>query len=259
MTSTNPTEQDLALRAASFIFGNAYGAALSADGAYERIQEKICDMCRGVKTRRENFISTEAIIHVMATHPTSRKTSFEEAKHLYYSKSPEERKKIRGYIKGKDMLWEAARKFDLTNHRGQKFVVQSRSEVSITFSLIDGRSLFFDLNETLSTSKGFKNLYRKLVLEGRKQIPIEDISEIEMGRIVSDQISDVTRWDKKLISQALEQFSSTDKSLLYAYLQPGSLRKVEKKINKPHNKVFVQDVVLAIEIVIGDLEDGEAR
>jgi type III secretory pathway component EscV len=259
MTRTNPTEQDLALHAASLIFSKAYDAAKSADGAYERIQEQIRDMRRGVKTRRDDFISTEAIIHVMATHPTSRKTSFEEAKHCYCSKSQAELENTRSYIKENDTLWESARKFDLINHVGQKFVKESLSGAKITFLLSDGRNLFFDLNETLKTSKGFRNLYPKLVSDGRKQIPKEDISEIEMGRIVTEQISGVTRWDKKLISQALEQFPSTDKSLLYAYLQPGSLRKAEKEINKLHDKVAVQDIVRAIEIVIGDLEDGEAR
>jgi type III secretory pathway component EscV len=256
MTRTNPTEQDLALHAASLIFSKAYDAAKSADGAYERIQEQIRDMRRGVKTRRDDFISTEAIIHVMAT---CLKISFEEAKHRYYSKSQAKLENTRSYIKENDTLWESARKFDLINHVGQKFVKESLSGAKITFLLSDGRNLFFDLNETLKTSKGFRNLYPKLVSDGRKQIPKEDISEIEMGRIVTEQISGVTRWDKKLISQALEQFPSTDKSLLYAYLQPGSLRKAEKEINKLHDKVAVQDIVRAIEIVIGDLEDGEAR
>lgn len=267
MTSFKLTEQGFALHEISQIFRKAYGAAKSVDGAYERVQEKILDMRRGIKTRRRIlFISTEAAIHVTSIY---RKIPWEKAKQRHDNKSGAERRKTWQEINELKHLWDEARKFDQTDHGGQQFVAVNQAGTVIVFSFIDGRSLIFDLTEMMGF-QGFHKLYTALVAEWREKLikRTEDESiiemarnEIEMARMVSDRISETTLWGKRLVSQAVDQRSSTDKSLLYTHLLllPGGLRKATKIINKAHNKVSAQDVSRAIQIVIVDLEEQLAE
>ncbi|MFA7400049.1 MAG: hypothetical protein WCZ98_06180, partial [Sideroxydans sp.] len=60
-----------ALHAISQIFRETYSAAKTVGGAHERVQQKFRDLCNGTKTRPKDFISSEAIIHVISD---SRKT-----------------------------------------------------------------------------------------------------------------------------------------------------------------------------------------
>lgn len=266
MSIHHVTEQGFALHAISQIFRKAYGAAKSVDGAYERVQEKILDMRRGVKTRRKLFISTEATIHVTSI---CRRIPCEEARQRHDNKSEAERRKTWQAIYELKHLWYEARKFDQADHGGQQFVALNQVEHRIVFSFIDGRCVTFDLAEMLE-SQGFYKLYAALVAEWREQLikKTEDESiiekarnEIEMVRVVSDRISETTSWDKRLVSQAVDQRSSSDKSLLFTRRQllPGSLRKATKIINKACNKISAQDVSRAIQIVIEDLEEQLAE
>lgn len=261
MTTFNPTEQGFALHAISQIFRKAYGAAKTVDGAYERVQEKIRDMHRGTKTRQKNFISSEAVIKLISD---SRTMTEEKAKLLYESMSTEERREIFWKINKNEKRWDQARKFDLSNNGGQKFVTESHLTSRIVFTFIDDKSETFDLT-VMMEYKGFRKLYPELVAEGRKQLiktpETENTNEIEMARVVSDRISKITLWKMILVSQAVEQISPSDKSYLYSHLQllPASIRKVTKVSNKAHDKISFQDVLRAIQIVIEDLEESSAE
>ncbi|MDO9010368.1 MAG: hypothetical protein Q7U78_00975 [Gallionella sp.] len=68
----------------SSVFTKCYATSASIDGAHQRTDEKIRDFYRGVKNRRNDFISTEAIIHATAIH---RRISFEEANAHHFNKS----------------------------------------------------------------------------------------------------------------------------------------------------------------------------
>lgn len=262
MALFNLTEQGFVLHALIQIFRKAYGAAKNVDGAYERIKEKISDMRRGVKTRRNHFISTEAIIQVTSSY---RKITWEEAKLRHDNKSEAERSKTKSAIYEDGDLWNEARQFDQTDHGGQQFVRVNQMESGIVFSFSDGRCVTIDLSELLAF-QGFRKLYAELVAEWREQLikktEDENINkmarnEVKMVRVVSDGISKNTSWEKKLVSQVVDRRSSSEKTLLYTHLQllPGSLRKATQIINKAHNKVSIQDVSRAIQIVIEDFEE----
>jgi hypothetical protein len=232
------------------------------DGAYERVQENICDMRKGIKTRRNHFISTEAIIQVTSSY---RRITLEEAKLRHDNKSEAERSKTKSAIYEDGDLWNEARQFDQTDHGGQRFVKVNQMESGIVFSFSDGRYVTIDLAELLA-SQGFHKLFAELVAECRehliKKTEDENITEmaryeVEMTRVVSDLISKTTLWENRLVSQAVEQLSSSEKTLLNTRL-PLLLKvlpKATRIINKAHNKVSVQDVSRAIQNVIEDLDE----
>lgn len=252
MTSFNLTEQGFALYAISQIFRKAYSSAKSVDGAYERVQEKICDMRRGIKTCRNEFLSAEAIIHVTSI---KRKITWEEAKLRHYSKSKEEHEKTVRAIHNNDDLMNEARKFDHADHGGHKFVISNITGPRVEFLFIDARSIICDLTEMIKY-KGFHKLYPKLVAEGRKLFikaaEAENVSGIEMARVVSDRISETSLWDKRLVSQVVNHHSSSDITLLYTHLHtlPGNLRKAVRVIDKAHCQVSAQDISKVIQTVI---------
>lgn len=262
MSSFNLTEQGFALHAISQIIMDAYSAAKSVDGAYERVQVKICDMRRGVKTRRKFFISTEAAIHATSIY---QKIPWEEAKQRHDNKSEAERGKTKRAIYEDDYLWNEARKFDHTDHGGQQFVAVNYVGYGIVFSFSDGRCVTFDLAEMLESQGGHK-LYAELVAGWREQrikrTEAESIVEmernvIEMARVVSDRVVKNTSWEKRLVSQAVGQCSSSEKTLLYTHLHllPNALLKATQgTLKKSHNKISVQDVSRAIQLAIEDFE-----
>lgn len=253
MNTYNPTEQGFALHAISQIFREAYSAAKTVDGVHERVQQKLFDMRKGIKTCPKDFISSEAIIDVISD---TRKMTDGKAKLLYESMSTEERREVFLKINKNKKRRDQARKFDRTNHGGQKFVTESHSTSKIAFTFVDGKSATFDLT-VMMQCKGFRKLYPVLVAEGRKRLiktpETENTNEIEMARVVSGRISEITSWKIVMVSQAVELISPSEKSYLYSHLQllPQCLRKAENYINTDYNKVSVQDILRAIRIIEG--------
>lgn len=231
----NLEEQNLAMRAASRIFRESYAAAVSTDGAYERVREKINDLYRGIKNRRGDFISTEAIIHVTAIH---RKISFEEAKLRHNSKPDGEIVKTRKGIRNNDRLWRAARKFDRDDNGGQQFVTQQMDGTKIIFLFIsDSRRLEFDLQHC---SGDVLTWLSSISTSARVD------EAVEMRSIIKREISKITQWPDALIEQALVDITPEDKATLYANHHLSQFRSLlvseERRINKPINRISTRDI-----------------
>ena len=78
-----------------------------------------------------------------------------------------------------------------------------------------------------------------------------------MTRVISDRISEITLWKKLLILQAVKTLSPIDKLNLHSNLQllPGSIRRAAEVFNRAHDRICVQDILRAIQIVFEDLEE----
>lgn len=236
--------------AASRIFRESYAAAVSADGAYERVNEKINDLYRGIKNRRGSFISTEAVIFVTAT---CRKISFEEAKLRHYGKSKDEIVKTKKAIRNNDGFWRVARKFDRDDKGGQKFVTQQRKVSKIVFLFVnDGRRLEFDLQHCSDDVRTWLSSIGT---------PERNDESVEIGPIIRRQISEITKWPDALIEQALVGFVPEDKATLYANHHLSQFRSLlvseERRINKPINRISTKDVSDAILSLLDKLSEAE--
>lgn len=226
--------QNLALCAASQIFMETYTAAKSADGAFERIYEKTKNLYDGIKNRRSNFISTEAIIHVTAIH---RKISYDEAKLHHNSKSEDDIKKTKQAIQKKEKLWREARHFDKTNHDGQQYVNQHQEETKIIFLISDNRKLEFDLQRCSNNMQSWLSSI---------EIPPKINKIIETSPVIKEKISEITKWPDNIIKQSLASLTTSEKDTLCTYHHLSQFKSLliseERKINKPINKITSQDI-----------------
>jgi hypothetical protein len=248
--TTSPEEQDFAMRAASKIFRESYAAAVSSDGAYERVKEKINDLRRGIKNRRNDFISTEAIIHVTASY---RKISFEDAKLRHNNKSVDEIVRTKKAIMNNEGLWAEARKFDRNNNGGQKFVTQHQEGTKIVFLFSGNRKLEFDLRHC-------PNDVRSWLSSIGTPATIDEAINVEP--IIKTQISEITKWRDALIEQALAGIALEDKRTLYANHHLSQFRNLlvseERRINKPLSRITTQDISDALLSLLDKLSETES-
>lgn len=247
---TDHYDQNFAMRAVCRIFRDSYAAAVSTEGAFERVKEKICDLHRGIKNRRSDFISTEAVIHVTALF---RRISFEDAKLRHNSKSKDEIAKTKSAIKNNEELWREARSFDKTVHCGQQFVIQHQEGTKIVFSFNDSRQLEFDLQHCSDDVQFWLSSIGT---------PNRTDEVIEMASPIKRQILEVTRWPDALIEQALIALTPEDKVTLYAQLHLSQFRNIlvrkEREIDKPVNKISTQDIIGALLSLLGELDEAES-
>lgn len=237
--------QEIALRAASRIFSKCYSAAEGVEGAYQLTNEKIKTLYQGRRSRRSDFISTEAIIYVITKN---QKLTLEEAKTRLNSKSEAEISEINRKMKTEfESHWELARKFDLADHGGQKFVRQSRAGSKIIFVFSDNRKLEFNL------SACSKSMQKWLSLEG---VPVESNEAIETP-VIAEKILEITKWPSQLINQALAGLEQDELSILYANHSLSQFRRLlvqeERKINTPMNKIAAHDISDVIQSLLDEL------
>lgn len=236
------------MRAASRVFYESYAAAVSIDGAYERVKEKRNDLYRGIKYRQSGFISTEAIIHATAIH---RNISFDEAKLRHMQKTADEITKTKKAIKNNVRLWKKARNFDKTPNGGQKFVTQRQDDTKIVFMFKDNRELKFDL---LHCSDNICCWLSSLATSTEVDEPINIIPAIK------EQIAEITKWADALIEQALDVLTPDERNTLCTKLHLSQFRTIlvseERKINKPINMISTQDVVEALRSLHDELEEA---
>ena len=244
----NQQDNNFAIRAALKVFYESYSAAVSLEGAFERIYEKINDLYRGIKNRRGGFISTEAIIHATAIH---RKISFDEAKIRHMQKTADEIARTRKQIKANERLWKIARSFDRTPKGGQQFVTQRQDGNKIVFLFKDNRELEFDL---LHCSDNICSWLSSLA------ICSEVDGAIDIIPVIRKQISAITKWADALIEQALDNLTQEDREILYTKHHLSQFRTIlvseERKINKPINLISTQDVVEALQSLLDELEEA---
>lgn len=236
---------DFALRAASKIFSKCYSAAESVNGAYQLTNEKIKTLYQGIKGRRSDFISTEAFVHIVTQ---IKRRPLDEVKARVKSKSEDELTELKREIKSKsEHHWECARKFDLTDHGGHKFVRQSRDGSKIIFEFTDSQKLEFDL------SACSKSMQSWLLSEG---VPAEPSTVIE-APIIAEKISEITKWPRQLIMQAVAGLELNELSVLYANHSLSQFRtflvQEERKICKPLNKITVHDISEVIQSLLDEL------
>jgi hypothetical protein len=229
------------------------GAAKSVDGAYERVQEQILSMRVGGYLLP---ISTEAQIQVYLDEK-KLKCSFEDARTLLAGKPADVRKKIRDIIYKSHS--KAASKFDSADHGGKKFVTVRNIASKIIFTFTDRQIVIFDLTEMLKL-RAFKKLYEKLATKGREQLnkkfDPENLTEFEMARVVSEKFSEITLWENKLVLQEIEKLSQNDITFLFANLMLLRKRIIEtEESKKPHDSITLNDVSLAIQTVIVNLDE----
>ncbi|MBI3902759.1 MAG: hypothetical protein HY306_07440 [Nitrosomonadales bacterium] len=245
--TTNLDNKNFAMRAVSRIFRKSYAAAISVDGAYERVNEKISDLRQGIRNRRNEFISTEAIIHVTAIH---RRISFEDAKLRHNNKTKDEIVKTKKAIRNNESLWEKARRFDRDGNGGQRFVTQYQEDTKIIFMCSDDRKLEFDLQHC---SDDVRSWLSSIGTPTR----IDEV--IEVGPIIRRRIFEITKWSEALIEQALDCLASEDKITLYANHHLSQFRNLliseERKINKPLNRIFIQDISDALLSLLDTLNE----
>ena len=233
---------DFALRAASRIFSKCYSAAESVDGAYQLTNEKIQTLYRGIKRRRSDFISTEAFVHIVTK---IKRRPLDEVKARVKSKSEDELTELKREIKSKsEHHWECARKFDLSDHGGHKFVRQSRDGSKIVFVFTDNRKLEFDF---FACSK---SMQLWLLSEGA---PVESNEVIEAS-IIAEKILEITKWPLQLIEHALVELKQNELSILYVNHSLSQFRTLlvqeERKICKPLNKITVHDISEVIQSLL---------
>lgn len=241
------TDQDAALRAASKIISKCYSAAESVDGAYQLTNEKIKTLYRGIRGRQSDFVSTEAIAYVLTQ---IKQMTIEEVKAGLNRKTETEIVELKRKIRTThEYLWDRARKFDLTDHGGHKFVHQSRDGSKIVFLFTDNRKLEFDLS---ACSKSMQSWFSS------QGAPVEP-NEVIKTPIIAEKIFEITKWPLQFIKLALAGLKQNEIATLYANHSLSQFRTLlvqeARRISVPINKISVQDISEVIQSLLDELDE----
>lgn len=83
-------------------------------------------------------------------------------------------------------------------------------------------------------------------------------NEVNEAPIITERISEITKWPLQLIKHALAELKQNEISVLYANHSLSQFRTLlvqeERKINVPINKISVQDISEVIQSLLDELD-----
>lgn len=245
--SADLVNQESELSAAMRIISDSYSAAETVNGAYELTQEKILNLYCGMRNRRGDFASIDALAYVVAKN--SKETTIENARARVNNKSEKELAEARTKLRKHPNTdyWDLARKYDRIDHGGRKFVHQNRHGSKIIFVFSDQRKLEFEL------TKCSKSIRQWLLSKGTSNEPNE---AIELPVLI-EKIREITNWPPATIGTALASLESDEISMLYANHHLSQFRLLlvqeERNSNIPLSKVVASDIALIIQSMLDEL------